>query len=183
MSAASDKSVWMLDSSTFIHVVMIDRLQLLSNLRTPLCFPEYVYRFELGVNAKLRTRQNAKECVRCEQVTVQQLTLEDLERIAELEAPRRIGLGEIACAIIAERNQGGVLCDDRRAKNWLCDRISGSVVWEDTEDFLLNAADLWHISEFDLEEFQSTLRDNLYVCRIDLRQEHLFRLHARNTKQ
>ncbi|MBD3675684.1 MAG: hypothetical protein HUJ26_19400 [Planctomycetaceae bacterium] len=182
MSVASNRDVWMLDSSTFIHVMMIDRLQLLSVLRTPLCIPEYVYLFELGVNAKERTRQNAEDCVHRQQAEVQQLTLEDLDRIAELEAPRRIGLGEIACAIIAERNQGGVLCDDRRAKNWLCDRISESVLWEDTEDFLLDAADNWHVSEFDLEGFQMTLSDNCYICRVDLRQEHLFRLYGRNFK-
>jgi hypothetical protein len=51
--------IWMLDSSTFIHACMIDRIPLLAFLRHPLHFPEYVYRWELGQQAHDSTRGDA----------------------------------------------------------------------------------------------------------------------------
>ena len=50
----------------------------------------------------------------------------------------QIGIGEIACAIIAERQSGGVLCDDRKARRWLADRVA-VLKWESIEDILLDA--------------------------------------------
>ncbi|WP_092047938.1 hypothetical protein [Planctomicrobium piriforme] len=166
----------MLDTSTFIHVVMIGRISLLCSLRKQLYFPEYVYRYELGVEAKEKTRYEAEKCVNENRIAIQQLTLSDLEKIAQLNPPRRIGLGEIACVMLAIRHAGGVLCDDRRAKNWLVPRL-GEILWESIEEFLLSAAEDWHISEYQLDEFDQILLNNRYTCSFRLREEHLVRMH------
>jgi hypothetical protein len=167
-------SHWTLDSSTFIHFIVINDLALLIRLRSPLHFPEYVYRVELGLNAKPATRAQAEVCVTRGTVSISRLTIDDLDRIAALSAPRRVGLGEIACAIIAERLQGGVLCDDWRARRWLLARTSVSV-WQAIEDVLLDAATRLEITEYDLVAFQGRLTSERYQCRFDLRLEFLQR--------
>ena len=116
---SASAALWMLDSSTFINALIIDRVTLLLSLRSPAFFPEYVFRFELGANARDETREGATQAVDRRQVGVQKLTLADLDRIAALGAPRRVGLGELACAVIAQRTGGGVLCDDWRARRWI----------------------------------------------------------------
>ena len=172
---STQASVWMLDSSTFINACIIARVPLFVLLRSPLCFSEYVFRFELGINAHETTRRQAARCVERRQIGIRHLSLSDLDRINELGAPRRIGLGEIACAIIAEREHGGVLCDDWHGRGWLEPRVSW-VCWESIEDLLLAAAQSGHVSEFDLDDFQHTLELERYKCRFDLRFEHLRRL-------
>ena len=113
------------------------------------------------------------------QIGVESLTLSDLDRIADLSAPRRIGIGEIACTIIAERQAGGVLCDDWKARKWLEQRTTPHS-WESIDDVLLDAAAIGHIGEFDLVDFQQRLEANRYRCRFaDLRLEHLQRQLAR----
>ena len=166
--------VWMLDSSTFIHALIIDRIQLVVSIRSSLRFPEYVLRFELGANAREITRTSATSCVDRKQIGVDTLSLADLDRIASLEAPRRIGLGEIACAVIAERHAGGVLCDDWRARAWLEPRTTPKC-WDSIDGVLLDAAAEGRIGELDLVDFQETLRKSHYECRCDLRLEHLQR--------
>jgi predicted nucleic acid-binding protein len=167
-------SIWMLDSSTFINTGHIAQVQLLILLRSPLFFPEYVFRVELGANAHQTTRREAQSWVQKKKIGIRQLLLSDLDRISQLAAPRRIGLGEIACAILAEREDGGVLCDDHKGRNWLQSRLSLGC-WQSVEDFLLHAAELRYVSEFDLQAFQDTLASNRYQCRYDLRLEHLRR--------
>jgi len=164
----------MLDSSTFINACYIARIQLLILLRSPIFFPEYVFRVELGVNAHPTTRREAESWVQKKKIGIRQLSLSDLDRISELAAPRRIGLGEIACAIVAEREGGGVLCDDHKGRNWLQSRLA-TTCWQSVEDFLLHAAELGYVSEFDLQACQETLESNRYLCRYDLRLEHLRR--------
>jgi hypothetical protein len=168
----------MLDSSTFINFVVIRRLALLVQLRSPLQFPEYVFRVELGVNARDHTRREAEAIVARAAVRLQRLTVEDLDRMASLEAPRRIGLGEVACAIIAERLGAGVLCDDWKARRWLSERIAVET-WEATEDVLLDAAFRLEINEYDLVTFQQSLAVGRYHCRFDLRLEFLQRRLSR----
>jgi hypothetical protein len=168
----------MLDSSTFINALIVDRVALVVLLRPDLCFPEYVFRFELGVNARESTRAAVGSWVKRKQIGVANLTLADLDRIASLAAPRRIGLGEIACAVIAERREGGVLCDDWRAHAWLKDRTQPKE-WHSIDDLLLEAAANGHIGEHDLVEFQITLKQHKYDCRCDLRLAHLQRQMAR----
>jgi hypothetical protein len=165
----------MLDSSTFIHAIIVDRVMLLASLRSPLFFPEFVFRFELGASATEATRDAAAQAVGRKQIGVLQLTLVDLDRLSQVGAPRRIGLGELACAIIAERTAGGVLCDDWRAKRWIETRV---VVrpWDSIEGVLLEAAARGHIGELDLVDSQRALEKSRYHCRCDLRLEHLQRL-------
>ena len=45
--------------------------------------------------------------------------------------------------------------------------------WESIEDVLIEAARLGHVSEFDLDGFQTTLEEERYMCRYNLRIEHL----------
>lgn len=169
--------LWMLDSSTFIHALIVDRVALIVLLRSEVRFPEYVFRCELGSNAHDVTRSAAEGCVRRNQIGVATLTLADLDRIASLAAPRRIGLGEIACAVVAEREEGGVLCDDRRANRWLLERTRPKE-WHSIDDVLLDAAANGHIGEHDLVDFQSKLKQNQYDCRCNLQLEHLQRQAA-----
>lgn len=167
--------LWVLDSSTFIHARIVDRVSLLSALRSPIFFPEYVFRFELGSGAHNDTREAAAKCVQRKQIGVKQLTLADIDRIAQMR--RKVGLGEIACAIIAEREDGGVLMDDRKALPWLKTNTRVGF-WESIEDFLLDAAMQLHLSEFDLKEFDHTLRTNRYQCRFDDLQIEFLRRRA-----
>jgi len=165
---------WMLDSSTFIHAMILDRIALLTLLRSPLFFSEYVFRIELGADAKDTTRDEAVSQVTRQRIGVQRLTLADLDKIVSLGAPRRLGLGELACAVIAERITGGVLCDDWRAKAWL-DGHMAPPKWNSIESILLDAAAAGYIGELDLFDSQRTLRNNQYECREDLRLVHLQR--------
>jgi hypothetical protein len=166
---------WMLDTSTFINAVVVDRVMLMALLRSPLFFPEFVFRFELGINARAATWAAAAHAVNRKQIGVQQLTLADLDRLSHLSAPRRIGMGELACAIIAERLAGGVLCDDWHAKKWIEGRVTAKC-WDSIEGVFLEAAASGHIGELDLVDLQKTLETNRYHCRCDLRMEHLQRL-------
>src|SRR5260370_11336260 len=158
---------WMLDSSTFINCCIIARLPLFLILRSPLCFSEYVFRVELGINAHDSTRSEAAQWVARQRIGIKTLSLADLDRINRLGAPRRIGLGEIASAILAEREAGGVLCDDWRGRRWLEPRVTVRR-WESIEDVLLEAARFGHVSEFDLDDFQNTLEQERYSCRYNL---------------
>jgi hypothetical protein len=175
---------WMLDASTFINAVVVDRVMLMALLRSPLFFPEFVFRFELGINAREATRAAAAHAVDRKQIGVQQLTLADLDRLSQLAAPRKIGLGELACAIIAERTSGGVLCDDWRAKAWIEQHVAAAC-WDSIEGVLLQAAASGHVGELDLVDLQKTLETNRYHCRCDLRMEYLQRLilGARSTNR
>ncbi len=170
--------LWMLDSSTFIHACIIDRLSLVALIRTPLECPEYVLRWELGQNARLETQRLAEDALRQGKVRMRQLSLDDLDRIATINAPRRIGLGELACAIVAEREEAGVLCDDRRARRWLSTRVT-TVAWETIDDVLLAAAGRGFIDELDLQGYQTTLERNGYHCAYDLQMEFLSRTFNR----
>jgi len=183
MSSVSPATMhWMLDSSTFIHAMIVGRVMLLASIRSPLSFPEFIFRFELGSDAKAATREEAALAVRRKQIDLQQLTLADLDRLSQLAAPRRIGLGELACAIIAERLAGGVLCDDWDAKKWIEGRVTVKC-WDSIEGVFLEAAGAGHIGELDLVDLQRTLETNRYHCRCDLRLEHLQRLLHGSTKQ
>ncbi len=166
--------LWMLDSSTFIHACIIDRLPLVAMIRTPLECPEYVLRWELGQHARPETRRAAEEALRQGKLRMRRLSLEDLDRIATINAPRRIGLGELACAIVAEREKAGVLCDDRSARRWLSTRVN-TFAWETIEDVLLAAAELGFIGELDLQGYQTILHRNGYGCVYDLQMEFLSR--------
>jgi hypothetical protein len=171
-------SAWLLDSSTFINFLVIDGIRLLLRLRSPLFLPEYVYRVELGLNAREATRRGVEECIRSGKIGLQQLSVADLDRLASLAVPRQVGLGEIACALIAERASGGVLCDDWRARSWL-ERYTRPACWNSTEDVLLEAAGVYEISEYDLMSLQLKLEQGRYRCRIDLRLEFLQRQATR----
>jgi hypothetical protein len=174
-------ALWLLDSSTFIHACIIDRLSLLALIRTPLECPEYVLRWELGQNAHLETRRCAEEALRQGKVRMRRLSLDDLDRIAAVNAPRRIALGELACAIIAEREKAGVLCDDRNARRWLSTRVT-TVAWETIDDVLLAAAEGGYIGELDLQGYQTTLERNGYRCAYDLQMEFLSRRFNREAR-
>jgi hypothetical protein len=170
--------LWLLDSSTFIHCCVISRVPLFVLLRSPLFFSEYVFRVELGVNAHDSTRSAAAHWVSRGKIGISSLSLTDLDRINQLGTPRRIGLGEIASAILAERDGGGVLCDDWKGRRWLQTRVTLSC-WESVEDVLLDAARSGHVSEFDLDAFQKGLQEARYTCRFNLRLEHLRRIANR----
>src|SRR5260370_11477049 len=172
---ATPVSLWLLDSSTFIHCCVISRVPLFVLLRSPLFFSEYVFRVELGVNAHDSTRGAAAHWVSRGKIGISSLSLTDLDRINQLGTPRRIGLGEIASAILAERDGGGVLCDDWKGRRWLQTRVTLSR-WESIEDVLLDAARSGHVSEFDLDRFQEDLQKARYTCRVNLRVEHLRRI-------
>lgn len=164
---------WILDSSTFIHAMIVDRVALVTLLRAPLSFPEYVFRIELGADAKDTTRDAAEDHVKRKRIGVEALTLADLDKIASLGAPRKIGLGELACVVIAERLAGGVLCDDWRAKAWLDDQMAPR--WDSIEGVLLDAAGQGYMGELELFDAQRTLARHRYECREDLRLVHLQR--------
>ena len=167
--------LWLIDSSTFINCCVISRVPLFLLLRSPLFFSEYVFRFELGINAHDSTRKTAAQWVSRRKIGIKHLSLTDLDRISQLGAPRRIGLGEIASAILAERDGGGVLCDDWKGRRWLEPRVTLSC-WESIEEVLLDAARIGHVSEFELDGFQQALQQARYVCRYNLRFEHLRRI-------
>lgn len=181
MSGTAEQSIplWMLDSSTFIHTCFIDRVALLLQLRSPLCVAEFVMRWELTQVDHGETRAWADEWIREGRIRIRQLSLDDLDRIVTLKAPQRISLGEIASGVIAERERGGMLCDDRRARQWLARQLAVTK-WEDIEDFLLHAAERGFLGEMDLWDCQRILEKNHYQCKGDLRLEHVERLCNRN---
>jgi hypothetical protein len=164
----------MLDSSTFINSVLAGKPWVVPAVRSPLFLAEYVFRIELGEGARDSTRREAQALVAKRKASVEQLTLPDLERIAGLCAPKRMGTGEICCAIIAERKQRGVLSDDQKARRWLSERVE-VVIWESIEDVLVDAGLENHLSEFEVEECQRLLSSNRYSCRYELRIEVLRR--------
>jgi predicted nucleic acid-binding protein len=167
MPSAGHIPLWLVDTSTFIHACIIERVALMTLLRNPLVWPEYVLRWELGQKARPETRRWVEESLKQRKIGVRRLSLDDLDRIAQLNAPRRVGLGEMACAVVAEREKAGVLCDDRNAQRWLLARLR-PVSWEAIEDVLLLAAEAGYISELDLQGDQTTLARNAYKCRCDL---------------
>ncbi|MBZ4395925.1 hypothetical protein VZQ01_26785 [Myxococcus faecalis] len=183
MTLAQGKvGLWMLDSSTFIHSLIIEQTRLVVTLRNPIAFPEYVFKVELlGERAHPETQEIARAVVTSGQITLRNLTLGDLDRIAQLNAPRKAGLGELACAIIAGREGGGVLCDDWKCRNWMSANTTPLVEWQSIEDVLLEAAERAHLSEYELEDLQKRLLSNRYHCRFDLRNEHLMRSLSRKT--
>jgi hypothetical protein len=172
-------NVWALDSSVFINFVTIEKLPTLASFRNPIAMSEYVYRTELtGPRASPGTRTaalNSKTKGHFELVT---LTLADLANLGALARPRRVGLGEASCAIIAANSSGGVLCDDMRSKAWLTDHFS-VVAWERTEEILVAATHAAHLDEYALAECQKKLEANRYKCYCDLRTEFLQQRLAR----
>lgn len=167
-------NAWLLDSSTFIHAEIAGQTRLLLLIRKPTYFPSYVYRVELGSNAHEPTRARAQHFVKNGQILLKNLSLEDLDQIAQLKTPRKVGLGELACAIIASRENGVALCDDRKCRNWIKDNLRFTS-WQSIEDILLDAAAQSHLSEFELEDIQKLLAKNKYQCQFDLRSEYLIR--------
>lgn len=165
---------WMLDASTFIHTVIVKKVRVLVALKSPLVVPMYVFQQEIaGPRAHDETREMAEQCQRRGDIKIEALSLSDLQRIVSLNAPRRkIGLGELACAIIAERSAGGVLCDDHLAVGWLKLNVSVSK-WESIEDVLIAAAHGLHLNEYDLVECQQNLSTAKYQCRVQLRDTFL----------
>lgn len=175
MTTNSRIALWLLDSSTFINAIAVGQVRLVVLLRSPIAFPEYVFKAELlGERSHAATRDAAKDIVSSGQIKLTSLTIDDLERIAQLNAPRKAGLGELACAIIAGREGGGVLCDDWKCRNWMSSHVA-PVEWHSIEDVLIEAAERSHVSEYELEEFQRKLTSNRYHCRFDLRNEYLMR--------
>lgn len=166
------QTLHLLDSSTFINAMIIKQLPNLLALKTRINFCEYVYRVELNNNKYKETRQEAQKLVNDGRVGISNLTLDDLDRIAGLDKPRRIGFGEIACAVVAERENGRVLCDDVRARKWIIKRIA-SLKWESIEDILIQAAFKCLISEYDLDKHQKVLEENNYKCQVHLRHTYL----------
>lgn len=176
-----DVQVWVLDSCVFINFHIVGHLRTLVRCRSPLCVPEYVYKYELtGPRSHRDTRESAHAAISTEQISVSFLSVEDLTRIAAL-GPRSADLGEIACALIAEREGGGVLTDDRSKR-----RLSAHMrvrAWQSTEEVLIDAAHRCEITEYDLDAIQEVLARNRYQCRVQLRNEYLMQRLARHTQQ
>lgn len=172
MTAPAPK-IWVVDSSTFINFVTIDRVRLLAEMRKPLCATRYVYERELtGPRAHDPTRRQATEAVARGQVRLRSLKLSDLERIASLDVPRRVALGERTCAVLAEREGGAVLLDDKTAKSKL--QIATSVsIWQSVEDVLVHAAHEHRLTEYELDDCESKLKDGKYHCQVSLRATYL----------
>lgn len=174
-------NVWMLDTCVFINFNVIGHIRALVRCRSPLHVPEYVYKYELtGSRSHRDTRESAHAAVSTGQLTVSFLSVEDLTRIASL-GPRSADLGEIACAIIAEREGGGVLTDDRAQR-----RLAAHIrvrAWQSTEDVLIDAAHRCEITEYDLDHIQKVLADNRYHCKTELRREYLIQRLARHEPQ
>lgn len=167
-------SEWVLDSSTFISGLATSRTWILTRLGRSLTIPEYVFRFELGLRARPETRKEAQSFVERGHARLASLTLEDLDQLAAMEVPRRIGIGEAICAVLALRGSAGVLSDDLKAKRWLTSRLT-VIAWETVEDLLLEAATRSLISEYDLEDCQQRLAAARYTCHFNLREEFLRR--------
>lgn len=115
-------------------------------------------------------------------IDVQHLTLDDLARIAALGPRRAAAIGELACAILAERSDSGILIDDRRAQRWLLGKVRVRA-WNDTEEVLIDAAHRCEITEYELVTIEATLAENRYTCRVDLRNEYLMQRLARHARE
>jgi len=85
-----------------------------------------------------------------------------------LSAPKRIGIGEICCALLAERQKRGILCDDRKACNWLRDRVA-IAIWESIDEVLVSGGVAHHLSEYEVEDCQRLLERSKYKRKYDLR--------------
>lgn len=174
-------SVWALDSSVFVNFAHINRLHTLASYRNPITVPEYVFRTELtGPRAPEPIRDAARKSYDRGHFQLGTVALSDLAELAALSPPRRVGLGEAACVIIAAKRAGGVLCDDLRAKNWLANNYK-LVAWERTEDILVGAAHATHLDEYALEECQGVLERNRYKCSTHLRTLYLQQRLTRHT--
>jgi len=172
-SARASIVAWVLDSSVFIHFCYIERFRLLIRCRAPLHITTYVYQVELtGPKSHDATRVQALAAVAAGHVDVRSLTLAELARIAELGPRRKAGLGELTCAVIAQRSGAGVLIDDRKARRFLEPHFDVGA-WESTEDVLIEAAHRCEVTEFELVEIQACLSTHKYECRCDLRNEYL----------
>ncbi|MDH5641372.1 MAG: type II toxin-antitoxin system VapC family toxin, partial [Nitrospira sp.] len=146
----SNMKIWVLDSSVFIHFMIIEHFHVLVRCRSPLHLPEYVYRVELtGPKCQDATRAQAHAAVSAGDVRLQSLSIADLMRMASLGPGRKAAVGEIACALIAERCGGGMLTDDRKARRWLDVRVRVST-WQSTEDVLIEAAHRLEVTEHEL---------------------------------
>jgi hypothetical protein len=161
---------WKLDSSTFIHAVMVKLPAVLTRMRKPISFMHYVYEFELvGPNAHNETREAAKREVARGAIQIDRLTLADVTRMSRLAAPRRIHAGELATAVVAERVGAGVLCDDRAALKWLRRALEGVKAWESIEDVIVAAAESGLLGEHELAPLEESLRNKgPYHCRFPL---------------
>lgn len=183
MSQAVTVDGWIVDASLFVHFCVLERVQLLFRMRRGLKVPEYVYRIELvSPNARQETRERATAAVAGGNMQVQQLTLADVARIAALGPRRSAAVGELACAVLAERQDYGVLCDDRRAQRWLGSRMQLKA-WEDIETVLVEAAHRFEVTEYELAALEATLLQNRYACRCDLRNEYLMQRLALHERQ
>lgn len=180
MNGTASVQAWLLDTCVFINFCVVGQIRTLVRCRSPLRMPEYVYKYELtGPRSHRDTRDGAREAVSAGHVAVSFLTVEDLMRIASL-GPRGADLGEIACALIAERQEGGVLTDDR-AKRKLSAHMQVRA-WQSTEDVLVDAAHRCEITEYDLDSIQATLSKNKYKCHVNLREEYLKQRLARHDR-
>lgn len=172
---------WVLDTSLFVHFCIVERTRVLFRMRSPTKVPDYVFRTEMtGDRVHQQTREQALQAAKSGTLKVEQLTLEDVARIAELGPRRAAAVGELACAVLAERSHAGVLIDDRRARRCLSGRVSVSD-WHDTETVLIDAAHRCEVTEHELQEIESVLGENRYACRVNLRNEYLMQrltLHA-----
>lgn len=157
----------------------IGRLRVVTQLHRPLSIPEYVYQQELvGPRARDKTRVAARRTKEDGTVSLEILSLADLQRIAALNAPRRkAGLGELACGVLAERLSGGVLCDDRRAVGWMRNEMR-VLLWQSIEDVLIAAAHSSHLSESDLDQCERGLLEARYTCKFGLKNTYLMQLLA-----
>ena len=117
---------WMINTSTFIHAMIVDRVPLVASVALPSSFPNTFSASSWGTNAKESTRDQANAHVAHKRIGIQGLTLADLDKLALLSAPRKIGLGELACLSLRSVWRGGVLCDDWRAKAWLDQKMKAA---------------------------------------------------------
>ena len=172
MSTPNPK-LWVVDTSTFIHFTIIEMVPMLAEPRRPLRVTRYVYERELcGTNCHARTRAAAKTALDRGYFVIDTLRLDDLERIGTLNVPRKVAMGEITCAVVAERDEGAVLLDDRKAILRLREEVNVRA-WESTEDVLVDAAHQHRVSEYQLHDFDAKLESEKYRCRFSLREEYL----------
>jgi hypothetical protein len=172
---------WLLDASTFINALTVGHVRTLIALRAPLLVPEYVYQLELaGPSAKPDTRAEAERCKASGGFQVYRLTLADVRRMAAMDPPKRkVGIGELSCALIAERANGGVLSDDHKSRSWIEQRVR-IVDWQSIEDVLLAAAHASYVSEYELDDCEHKLLGGKYTCRVSLRNTFLMQRLSRS---
>jgi hypothetical protein len=160
---------WRLDSSTFINALAVNRVALLSRVRQPIAFVEYVFRIELaGSGARAATREAAMHEVQRGAIGIDRLTMDDLARMSALSPPRRVDIGELATAVVAERVGAGVLCDDHKAVRWLSENLLSVPVWESIEHVMLAAAESCLVAEHELSIIEQRLVEAKYACRFNI---------------